>query len=100
MTSNYDLHDFAQTVFEKILSSYNKRLPIWFTYINMMVKNRQIEIARSLFERILVIKFPIKKLKTIFQKYIEFEQRNGDASNVSKIKKAARNMLEQANESE
>lgn len=95
MTSKYDLHDFAQTVFEKILSSYNKKLPIWFTYIDMMTKNAQIEIARSLYERILVIKFPMKKLKTIFQKYIEFETRNGEVSNVSKIKKMARNMLEQ-----
>lgn len=95
MTSKNDLHDFAQTIFEKILSSYIKRLPIWFTYIDMMTKNGEIEIARSLFERILVIKFPIKKLKTIFQKYIEFEQKHGETSNISKIKKAARNMLEQ-----
>lgn len=100
MTTKYDLHDFSQTIFEKVLSSYNKRLPIWFTYINMMTKNGQIEIARSLFERILVIKFPIKKLKTIFQKYIEFEQRHGDASNIAVIKKAARNMLEQDTELE
>jgi rRNA biogenesis protein RRP5 len=95
MTSKYNLHDFSQTVFEKILSSYNKKLPIWFTYIDMMTKNGQIEIARSLYERILVIKFPLKKLKTIFQKYIDFETRNGESSNVSKIKKTARNMLEQ-----
>lgn len=95
MASKHKLHDFSQTVFEKILSSYNKKLPIWFTYVDMMTKNGQIEIARSLFERILVTKFPMKKLKTIFQKYVEFETRNGDASNVSKIKKMARNMLEQ-----
>lgn len=95
MTSKHSLHDFSQTIFEKILSSYNKKLPIWFTYINMMAKNGQTEIARSLFERILVIKFPIKKLKTIFQKYIEFETQHGDAGNVSKIKKMARNMFEQ-----
>lgn len=95
MTCKYDLHDFSQTIFEKILSNYNKKLPIWFTYIDMMTKNGQTEIARSLFERILVVKFPMKKLKTIIQKYIEFETRHGDASNVSKIKKMARNMLDQ-----
>lgn len=100
MTSKYALHDFSQTVFEKILSSYNKKLPIWFTYINMMTKNGQIEIARSLFERILVIKFPIKKLKTIFQTYIEFETKHGDPSNISKIKRAARIMFEQDHELE
>lgn len=97
MTSKYDLHDFSQTIFEKILSSYNKKLPIWFTYIDMMIKNGLIDIARSLYERILVIKFPIKKLKTIIQRYIEFEMKHGEASNVSKIKKIARNLLEQDN---
>ncbi|CRK99145.1 CLUMA_CG012479, isoform A [Clunio marinus] len=95
MASRYDLNDFSQTIFEKILSSYNKKLPVWFTYINMMTKTGEVDIARSLFERILVIQFPMKKLKTIFQKYVEFETRHGNASNISKIKKMARNMLEQ-----
>jgi rRNA biogenesis protein RRP5 len=94
MASKHGLHDFSQTIFEKILSSYNKKLPIWFTYIDMMAKNGHTEIARSLFERILVIKFPIKKLKTIFQKYIDFETHHGDVGNISKIKKQARNMFD------
>lgn len=97
MTSKYELHDFSQTIFEKILSSYNKKLPIWFTYIDMMTKQGQTEIARSLYERILVIKFPIKKLKTIFQKYIDFETKHGEPSNISKIKRIARNMFDQDN---
>lgn len=91
--SRYEQHDFSQTIFEKILSSYNKRLPIWFTYIDMMIKNKQIEIARSLYERILANTFPMKKLKTIIQKYIEFETKHGEPSNVSKIKKMAKSML-------
>lgn len=94
MASKYDLHDFSQTIFEKILTSYNKKLPIWFTYIDMMVKNGEIEIARSLFERILAVKFPMKKMKTVFQRYIEFETKHGQESNVSAIKRMARNMLE------
>ena len=100
MVSKHNLHDFSQTIFEKILGSYNKKLPIWFTYIDMMTKNAQIDIARSLFERILVIKFPMKKLKTIFQKYIEFETRHGEPSNISNIKRTAKNMLENDQEDE
>lgn len=98
MTSRYDLNDFAQTIFEKILASYNKKLNIWFTYIDMMIKQGQIEIARSLFERLVIIKFPLKKLKSIYQKYIEFETKHGDISNVSKIKKLARSTLEKEDE--
>lgn len=94
MMSRCEIHDFSQTIFEKILSNYNKNLSVWYTYIDMMVKNGQVDIARSLFERILVFKFPIKKLKSIFQKYIEFETKHGTNSNVSKIKKIAKKMLE------
>ena len=94
MTNRYNLDDFAQTIFEKILSSYNKKLNIWFTYIDMMVKQNKIEIARSLFERVIIIKFPLKKLKSVFQKYIEFETKHGDVSNISKIKRMAKNILD------
>lgn len=94
MTSRYELHDFAQTIFEKILSSYNKKLNIWFTYIDMMIKYGHIDIARSLFERLIIIKFPLKKIKIIFEKFIEFETKHGDDSNISKIKKIAKQMFE------
>jgi rRNA biogenesis protein RRP5 len=95
-----NLHDFSQTIFEKILSSYQKNLSIWFTYVDMMVKNQEVDIARSLFERMLAIKFPLKKFKSIFQKYIDFETRYGEVSNVSKIKKMAKSMIEKDDESE
>lgn len=98
MTSRYDLNDFAQTIFEKILSSYNKKLNIWFTYIDMMIKQGEIEIARSLFERLVIIQFPLKKLKSIYQKFIDFETKHGDSSNVSKVKKLAKSVLQKEDE--
>ncbi|XP_070492073.1 rRNA biogenesis protein RRP5-like [Chironomus tepperi] len=100
LMSRHNIHDFSQTIFEKILSTYSKNLSIWFTYINMMTKNGEVEIARSLFDRMLVQKFPLKKLKSIFQKYIEFETKHGDNANLSKIKKMAKSMLEKHEEDE
>lgn len=100
MMSRHNIHDFSQTIFEKILSTYSKNLSIWFTYIDMMTKNGDIEIARSLFDRMLVQKFPLKKLKSIFQKYIDFETKHGDNANLSKIKKMAKSMLEKQTEDE
>lgn len=94
MSSRYELHDFAQTLFEKLLASYNKKLNIWFTYIDMMIKHGNIDISRSLFERLIIIKFPLKKIKNIFQKYIDFESIHGDLTNVSKIKNLAKSMFE------
>ncbi|CAO1409196.1 unnamed protein product [Diamesa serratosioi] len=94
LNNRYAQTDFAQVIFEKILTTYNKKLPIWFTYIDMLIKNKEIEVARQTFERVLTVSFPIKKLKTIFQKYIDFETKHGEAANISKIKKTAKTMLE------
>lgn len=92
MTSRYGLHEFSQTIFEKILSSYKKKLPIWFQYIDLMVKSNQIDVARSLFERLILVELPLKKMKTVYQKYIDFETKH-EPSNVAKVKKAAKTML-------
>lgn len=94
MTSRYNLHEFSQTIFEKILSSYKKKLPIWFQYIDLMVKSKEIAVARSLFERLILVELPLKKMKTVFQKYIDFETKH-EPANVSKVKKSAKLMLKQ-----
>lgn len=87
MMSRYEQHDFSQTIFEKILSSYPNKTNVWYTYIDMMTKYNYIEIARSLYERMMMTKFPLKKTKILIQKYIEFEIKHGDKSNVAKIKR-------------
>lgn len=94
--NKYEQTEFAQIIFEKILTTYNKKLPIWFTYIDMLTKNNEIEIARQTYERVLANKFPLKKLKTIFQKYMEFEKKYGDKAKVSRVKKLASSMTNES----
>lgn len=94
MVSRHGLLEFAQTIFEKILSSYKKKLPIWFQYIDLTVKHKQIDIARSLYERLILVELPLKKMKTVFQKFIDFETKF-EPSNVSRVKRLAKNMLTQ-----
>lgn len=91
--NRHEHSEFAQIIFEKILTTYSKKLNIWFSYIDMLVKNEDIEIARQTFERLLTNTFPLKKMKSIFQKYIEFETKNGDKGNIAKIKKIATSMV-------
>ncbi len=52
---------------------------------------------RQTFDRILANHFPLKKLKTVFQKYIDFETKFGEKANISKIKKMASSMLNDDN---
>ncbi len=46
MHNKYEQSELAHIIFEKILTTYNKKLPVWFTYIDMLVKNKEFEIAR------------------------------------------------------
>ena len=77
-------------MFEGIVSNYPKRMDIWAIYMDMEAKycgdNKQQ--ARHLFERCLknehIQKKP-KKMKLVFQKYMEFELQNGNKKNVEKL---------------
>ena len=43
----------GRTIFEGIMDSYPKRLDLWFIYIDMEIKQRNVEGVRALFERVL-----------------------------------------------
>lgn len=44
----------GRTIFEGVVDSYPKRLDLWFVYIDMEIKQRNVLGVRALFERVLV----------------------------------------------
>lgn len=91
----------GRTMLEGIVTNYPKRMDIWAIYMDMESKycgdNKQQ--ARHLFERCLtneiIMKKP-KKMKLVFQKYMEFEMNNGNKKNVDKIRERVEQYLENA----
>lgn len=91
----------GRTMFEGIVSNYPKRMDIWSIYMDMEAKygvdNSQQ--ARNLFERCLkndlIAKKP-KKMKLVFQKYMEFEMTTGNRNNVEKLRTRVEEYLEKA----
>lgn len=81
--------DVASTLLEQILTSYPKRTDIWSFYIDMLIKEDQVESARSILERATSQKLPAKKMKTLFKKYLDFEERFGDEKAVEHVKQLA-----------
>lgn len=81
--------DTATTLLEQVLISYPKRVDIWSFYVDMLVKENQVESARTILERAVAQKLPAKKMKTLFKKYLDFEERFGDANAVEHVKKMA-----------
>lgn len=45
--------------------------------------------VRQLLERGISQKLQVKKMRTLFKKFIDFEEKHGDASNVENIKRLA-----------
>ena len=75
----FDIIEEGRNTFDNILKEYPKRKDIWFVYIDKEIKyGKNIEKIRKIFERMFDIKFKLSALKSIFKKYLEFEQLNGD----------------------
>ncbi|XP_012263941.2 protein RRP5 homolog [Athalia rosae] len=84
----------AQTLFEKVLSSYPKRVDVWSAYVDSLVKSGDIPIARQVLDRASAQTLPARKMKTIFKKFITFEEKYGTPENVANVQQMARTYVE------
>uniref|UniRef100_W4VR54 Putative nucleus n=1 Tax=Corethrella appendiculata TaxID=1370023 RepID=W4VR54_9DIPT len=87
--NKYGQKDQAHILFEQILTSYPKRTDIWSQYVDMLVKDGKIDLARQILERAIAQRLPMRKMKTLFTKFVQFEERHGDEKAVKNVKKLA-----------
>ncbi|XP_004518040.1 protein RRP5 homolog [Ceratitis capitata] len=90
LNHKYGNNEMAQTLLDQVVTSYPKRVDVWAQYIDMLVKSEMVDSARSVLERATIQKIPMKKMRTIFKKYLEFEERFGSEADVEKVKKLAK----------
>lgn len=91
----------AHAHFEQILASYPKRVDIWSVYVDMLTKSNEIELARQTLDRAVTQKLPVKKMRPLFKKFLDFEKKNGTEADVQKVKKLAEEFVSQTiNENE
>ncbi|XP_050078615.1 protein RRP5 homolog [Anopheles maculipalpis] len=81
--------DEAHLLFEQILTSYPKRTDIWSQYIDMLVKDNLVGNARQILERAIMQRLPLKNMKTLYTKYVNFEEKHGDRDSVRRVKQMA-----------
>ncbi|BGP31459.1 rRNA bioproteinsis protein rrp5 [Rhodotorula toruloides] len=79
----------GRTIFEGIVDSYPKRLDLWFVYVDMEIKQRNVVGVRALFDRILAQRLSSKKGKSVFKKWLSFEKDFGDEDGVEAVKERA-----------
>ncbi|XP_052865194.1 protein RRP5 homolog [Anopheles cruzii] len=87
--NRYGNRDEAHLLFEQILTSYPKRTDIWSQYVDMLVKDGLVDNARQILERAIVQRLPMKNMKTLYTKYVNFEQKHGNRDSVRRVKQIA-----------
>jgi rRNA biogenesis protein RRP5 len=77
------------TMFESILKNYPSRTDIWSIYIDQTIKSGDTDLVRNIFERVTSLKLKPKKMRFIFKRYLEFEQKHGTKENIEHVRTSA-----------
>lgn len=80
----------GETLFETIVQSDPKRVNVWSTYIDQLVKKNYISLARRVLDRAVGNKIPFRKMRTLYKKYYQFEKQHGDAEKQAYVEKLAK----------
>ncbi|XP_053613446.1 protein RRP5 homolog [Plodia interpunctella] len=86
----------AEALFEQVLAVYPQRVDVVAVYIDMLLKGGDADTIRQVMERMTSQKLPARKMKTLFKKWIEVEQKIGDEEQVERIRQRAMAYIEKA----
>lgn len=81
--------DQGCAIFETILTSDPRKVNIWTTYVDQLVKKEQIDQARQVLERSLCQQLPLKSMKSLFMKFRKFEEVHGTPETINAVKRRA-----------
>ncbi|XP_050309276.1 protein RRP5 homolog [Anthonomus grandis grandis] len=80
-------------IFETILTSDPKKVNIWVTYVDQLVKKDRIDEARQVLERAASHKLPLKCMKSLLLKFKKFEEEFGTPETVEAVKQRAQDYV-------
>ena len=82
--------DRGRSVFEELVGTYPKRSDLWHVYVDKEVKSGNYTQARQLFNRMVSAQSGAKNMKSLFKKFLSFEQLNGTQDQQEAVKAKAR----------
>ncbi|CAH1637939.1 unnamed protein product [Spodoptera littoralis] len=86
----------AEALFEQVLAVYPARVDVCSTYVDMLLKNDDKDHIRQVMERMTSQKLPARKMKILYKKWIEVEERMGDLEQVEVLRQRAAQYMEKA----
>lgn len=81
--------DRARAIFEGVLRNYPKRVDLWHHYLDQEIRLGEQSLVRGLFERIICLDIPAKKMKFVFKRFLDYEKAHGDQERVEYVKQKA-----------
>ncbi|KAK8791929.1 hypothetical protein WA158_005306 [Blastocystis sp. Blastoise] len=94
----YDSYDKARTIFEDLISKYPKRLDLWYIYIDQEIKKNNLQYVRSLYTRLIEVKLNVNRIKSIFKRWISFEEDKGDEEHVTFVENKVKEYIQKLQE--
>ncbi|MCJ1431359.1 rRNA biogenesis protein rrp5 [Xylographa pallens] len=85
----------GRTIFEGLLSTFPKRLDLWSVMLDLEIKAGGKDQVRRLFGRVTSSKLKAKKAKYFFKRWLEYEEKEGDAQSCEKVKARAAEYVRQ-----
>ncbi|KAJ8723652.1 hypothetical protein PYW07_007632 [Mythimna separata] len=86
----------AEALFEQVLAVYPARVDVCSVYVDMLLKNQDHDHVRQVMERITSQKLPARKMKILYKKWIEVEEKIGEQEQVDRIRQRAMEYIEKA----
>ncbi|OWR46907.1 programmed cell death 11 protein [Danaus plexippus plexippus] len=91
-----DGRERCEALLEQMLATYPQRVDVIGVYCDMLCKEGDVQRVRQLMERMTAQKMPARKMKVLYKKWIEVEQKIGDEEHVELVRQNALKFLDKA----
>ncbi|XP_045485956.1 protein RRP5 homolog [Pieris rapae] len=86
----------AEALFEQVLAVYPARVDVCCAFVDMLLKTGDVARIRQVLERMTAHKLPARKMKVLFKKWIEVEEKYGNKDQAEEIRQKAVEYVEKA----
>ncbi|XP_023950301.2 uncharacterized protein LOC112054666 isoform X3 [Bicyclus anynana] len=86
----------SEALFEQVLAVYPQRVDVCSAYLDVLLKARDVAHVRQVMERMTSLQLPARKMKALYKKWIEVEEKIGDAEHVETIRQRAIQFIDKA----
>jgi len=93
MEFKYGEQDQGCAIFETVLMSDPRKVNIWVTYVDQLIKKNCTNEARQVLERAVCQKLPLRSMKSLFMKFRKFEEVYGTPQTVEVVKQRAQDYV-------